>query len=189
MKNLEIFYIVIIILTLVYLLNLNICSERFSAARTNIVYSNSEKESIIDRFAKVNEEILILEQQPGQDSSIKFKFLRAPIDSHIIFYIRKEQESGQVTVNTYLMKMTEPFINIPQVMKVNNLIINDLSTIVRYYIKALNDQTYAIEKEKDDKKKAIKARFQECVNLKKTTVTPAVAVAECKNAYKSLLNF
>lgn len=189
MKQVEIFYVILVAVIILIFLNLNFHSRKyykecFSAAPTKIVYSNSEQPNILDRYAKINEEILILEQQPGKENVIKFKYLRAPVNDWIVFYVRKEQENGQITINTFLMQMKEVYINIPQIMRTNNLIVNDVSNTYRYYIKALDEKTYPLEKEKDDKKKALMARYQECVNLKKTTNSPAVAVAECRKEYR-----
>lgn len=186
MEKIHCIYAVIIIL-FIFLLHKNI-TEGFSATRTNIVYSNYESSDISDRFAKINEEILILEQQPAKERVMKFKYLRAPLNSFIAIYVRKEQadgqESGQVTINTVLIKIEMVNTDLIQTLGKNNVFVNDLTTTIRYYIKALDDKTFAYEKKKFDERNALLARYGECVELKKTTKSASLSVAECKKEYK-----
>jgi hypothetical protein len=188
MKNLNDIYILIIVLVLIFFANKLLVKEPFSSTPTQIVYSNAETANELDRFAKINEEILILEQRPGKESVIKFKYLRAPINSYVVFYVRKEDEieTGQVTINTVLYKFETLSINIPQIMRQQNILVNDQKSVIRYYIKALDEKTLPIEKEKHEKKMAMMNRYNQCVNLKKTTQSVATAVADCKKEYKLL---
>jgi|SRR6476661_377955 len=174
------FLTLIIIIVLYYK---TIYKESFSASKTNIIYSNYENDSNLDKYAKINEEILILEQEPGKDRVLKFKYLRAPLNKYIVVYVRKEQESGQITINSKLIKIESVNTNLIDTLGKNGIFISDASNVIRYYIKFLDDQTYAIEKGKDDKKNEMLARFRQCVDLKKTTSNYAVALSECKQSF------
>jgi hypothetical protein len=156
--------------------------ESFSASRTNIIYSNYENESDSQVYAKINEEILLLEQMPGKDRVIKFKYLRAPLKSFVVVYVRKDQDDGQITINTVLIEINSTSTNLIDMFGRNGVFVNDSSKNVRYYVKALNDTTYAFEKDKVDKLKILKVKYNNCINSK-NDLTKLNAVAYCKKEF------
>ena len=184
--------LIIIIIFIIFFIGLqnacaNIGQEPFSASRTAIVYSNYEIDHQSDKFAKVNEEILILEQHPGKERVMKFKNIRVPLNTNIAIYIRKDQEGGQITINTYLFKTDTIVNNLITILGKNNLLTNDLSNVIRYYVKVLDDKTYAYEKKKYDEIMVLRDRYRQCIDVKKTTMNLAVAVDECKKVYKNVI--
>lgn len=187
MESLHIVIISILVFVLIFELfnsKSRVMCEAFSSAKTNIVWSNYDSSDSSDLYSKENEEILVLEQNPGKDRVMKFKNLRAPLGKYIAVYVRMEQDGGQVTVNSFLYQLETLNTNLIQLLGTNNLLITDQSKTIRYYIKLLNAQTYGIEKKKSDKQHATINRYLECIKLKKTTGSSNIAIAECKKEYK-----
>lgn len=156
--------------------------EHFSANRTEIIYSNYENESSSQLYAKINEEILVLEQVPGKDRVMKFKYLRAPLNSWITIYVRKEQENGQVTINTILYQITTDATDLINLFMKNNVFFNDNAKVIRYYIKALNETTYNIEKKASDAIKILRFRYNNCIKSK-NDVSSNIAIEYCKKEF------
>lgn len=182
-----IFYIIFIILAIIILYK-KICYktiEGFSENKTNIVFSNRTIDDSSDKYANVNQEILVISQDPGMNRIPKFKYFRGPLYEYIALYSRiKNSKNEIVTVDTKLVQIAEINYDIMQLFGQNGALINDNFNQVNYYLKVLDKKTYEDELKKDRIKKININNYNQCVNLQKLTSFTNIAVANCKTKFK-----
>ena len=155
-------------------------SDRFSDLPSEIIYTQGDN----NKKVQVNEEVLVLEQQPGKDREIKFQYLKAPLNSHIVINVYRENpNSAPVKINAALSRIELVSTDVLKLLGSNNVLVADLQNVIKYYIKVLDNNTYATEKAEYNKMRAMAQKYSNCLNVKKTTMSYPLAVAECKKEF------
>ena len=164
--------------------------EGFSASKTNIIYSNYTNDSNAQQYAKVNEEIIVLEQKPASDRNIKFKYFRGPLNKYMAIYVRKviPGESGEMRINTILVQITELNYDILQLLGNNKALFNDMTSTIKYYIKVLDDVSYRFELDRYNQRQDIMNKYNNCVTKLSTTSSRNAAINTCNEQFKGFLN-
>ena len=156
--------------------------EGFASGKTDIVYSNRVIDDSSDKYANINEEILVLDQDPGIDRVPKFKYFRGPFYSYMALYSRMLNPKGEIsTINTTLIQITEQNYDIMQLLGTNRVLVNDNFNNIKYYIKVLDKESYADEVKKARIRQIKLNNYTQCINLQKLTSPFNIAVANCKS--------
>ena len=172
-------FIIICLLTIILIFeisNYNGKKELFAAGKTDIVYSNSTTPDASDMYANVNEEILVLDQLPGANRTMKFKYLRGPLNKYIAIYAKQ----GNNIVNSVLVPINSISMDLMKTLGENRVLINDNSSNIKYYIRFLDDVSYSVERKKANAMADLQIKYANCVASKKTTNSRNMSVAECK---------
>jgi len=155
--------------------------EGFASGKTDIVYSNRTIDGSGDKYANINDEILVLTQEPGKDRTPNFIYFRGPFYSYMALYSRMLDPKGVLsTINTTLIPINEPNYEIIQLLGTNRVLINDNFNSIKYYIKVLDKTSHAEEIKKARIKQINLNNYNQCVNLQKLTLSFRIAESNCK---------
>lgn len=161
--------------------------EGFASGKTNIVYSNRVIDDSSDKYANINQEILVLTQEPGKDRNTPFQYFRGPFYNYMAIYSRKLNDKGVLTnINITLVQITEQNYDIVQLLGKNKALINDNYNQIKYYIKVLDKESYADEVKKARIRQINLNNYIQCINLKKLTNTHNVAISHCKSQFEQV---
>lgn len=155
--------------------------EGFASGKTDIVYSNRVMDDSNDKYANINEEILVLNQDAGMDRVPNFKYFRGPFYSYMALYSRKLNSKNVLeTINTTLIQITEQNYDIMQLLGTNRVLINDNFNTIKYYIKVLDKESYEDEVKKARIRQIKLNNYTQCINLQKLTSPFNIATANCR---------
>lgn len=182
-----IFIILIVILFLKFCKCLPKTLEGFASGKTDIVYSNRTIDDSNDKYANINEDILVLTQDPGKDRVPNFTYFRGPFYSYMAIYSRMLNPKGVLTtINTTLVQITEQNYDIIQLLGKNKVLIGDNYNTIKYYIKILDKDSYADELKKARIRQININNYNQCVNLQKLTTSLSVATSNCRSQFEKI---
>ena len=176
----------IILITLILMI---LCSgktiEGFSSSKTDIIYSNRTIADNKDKYANINQEILVITQDPGKNRITEFNYFRGPLNSYMALYSRMLNPKGElVTINTTLVQITEVNYDILQLFGLNRALINDNFNGIKYYIKVLDKKSYEDELKKARTKRINLNNYNQCVNLQRLTNPTNISIANCRSKFQ-----
>jgi hypothetical protein len=178
---------IILVIFIIYQKIYNKTIEGFASGKTDIVYSNRVIDDSSDKYANINEEILVLNQDAGMDRVSNFKYFRGPFYSYMALYSRMLNPKGELaTINTTLVQITEQNYDIMQLLGTNRVLVNDNFNNIKYYIKVLDKESYADEVKKARIHQIKLNNYTQCVNLQKLTSPFNIAMANCKSQFQQI---
>jgi hypothetical protein len=152
--------------------------EGFSSTHTNIAYTNSLTGGS-GSYAKENESILVLTQIPGNIPKPTFKYFIGPIGQFMAIYSTKTINGRESSFYTSILEIKDPRYDIMELLDASNALIQDRKYTIKYYIKVLNNLSYAYEmKKSQDRTKS--DSYTGCVEANAQVMGFDAAIEKCQ---------
>lgn len=143
-------------------INKNNC-ECFSSTPTDNRLSKDENDSANDKFASDGEDILLMTQTPS-GKTFEFNYIRTPLNKGFIISVKRVKDDEETQISNY-----PPMLNTTNNHKIlnllgnNNLLINDNTSTLKYYIRFLSTSLFNKEKAEYQKKSALLSKYNTCL--------------------------
>ncbi len=166
MTNYDLLYI---ILLLIFCIEIFKCChntiEGFSPAPTENRLSNSDDDSVSDKFATDGEEILIMTQEPNGIRKLEFSNIKTKLNKWVIVVVKSNKTGENVQISNFAPFQIK-YLNYKtlNLLGQNNFLISNDST-VRYYLKFLNLDLLQNEIKKINEINAKKANYDLCLKI------------------------
>lgn len=174
--------IVLVIIVLIFIIFFKHNQEYFSQSKTNVIFSNYATENSEDKFANVNEEVLVVVQVPNIERKPLYTYIRTPIGKYLAVITKKVDITGETVLNTILVKMDKIVTEIMPLLKKSGALDINTTDNIKYYVKLLTDPKYQVEQTKLSGVKEVYRKYNLCIKSRMSSGIKK-ATESCKKEY------
>jgi hypothetical protein len=161
--------ILILLFEISKLFNYETNCSGFASSPTNYRLSNTEEDSLSDKFVDNNEELLLVTQPPNGVRKTEFSYIRAPLNTWIVVYVKTNRDGVVKQISNFPpIQIKSSNYKTLNLLGNNNFLLTDLSSTLTYYVKFLDDKALQAEINTVHQKNALRDKYLNCL---KTNIT------------------